>query len=135
MYRTNGGEIAALKRRLDALGDPACGRREGLYRLCLAGVYLKRRCNLFLIGESSRSMPAEELLLCCRETGEILRDMDIRRQVRAVSPESKIVLLCDENAEKDVAYSVKAAKQDGRIDAFFYASVSTSYLIAALDTL
>lgn len=61
--------------------------------------------------------------------------MDIRRQVRAVSPESKIVLLCDENAEKDVAYSVKAAKQDGRIDAFFYASVSTSYLIAALDTL
>jgi hypothetical protein len=77
MYRTNGGEIAALKRRLDALGDPACGRREGLYRLCLAGVYLKRRCNLFLIGESSRSMPAEELLLCCRETGEILRDMGV----------------------------------------------------------
>ena len=76
MYRTNGSEIAALKNQLEALGGSGC-RREDLYRLCLAGVYLKRRCNLFLNGESSRSMPAEELLHCCRETGEILQDMGV----------------------------------------------------------
>ena len=49
--------------------------------------------------------------------------------------ECKLVLICDENADAELADRVKQAKQAGRIDAFFYASVTSSYLAAALDAL
>ena len=45
------------------------------------------------------------------------------------------LLLVDENANADLAVSVKQAKKDGLIDNFIYASVSPSYLAAVLDTL
>ena len=41
-------------------------------------------------------------------------------------------LLCDENSTPEIAHAVMLAKKDGRIDAFFYASVTTKYLLAAL---
>lgn len=63
------------------------------------------------------------------------RRLETGQQVRGALPECKIVLLCDENADPVIARKVKEAKQMKQIDAFFYASVTTSYLTAALDAL
>lgn len=63
------------------------------------------------------------------------RRLETGQQVRGALPECKIVLLCDENADPVIARQVKVAKQMKQIDAFFYASVTTSYLTAALDAL
>ena len=55
--------------------------------------------------------------------------------VRRAVPECKFALLCDENSDPDLARRVMRARQDRLIDAFFYASVTSQYLTAALDTL
>ena len=57
------------------------------------------------------------------------------QEVRRKLPECKIVLLCDENSAPDIAREVMLAKKDGRIDAFFYSSVTVKYLLAALTSL
>ena len=57
------------------------------------------------------------------------------QEVRQNLPQCKVLLLVDENANADLAVSVKQAKKDGLIDNFIYASVSPSYLAAVLDTL
>lgn len=59
----------------------------------------------------------------------------IRDEVKQTLPHCKIVLIVDENAEKDLARRVLQAKKDGLIDNFIYGSVSASYLSAVLDTL
>lgn len=51
------------------------------------------------------------------------------------SPHCKIVLIVDENAEKELARHVLQAKKDGLIDNFIYGSVSDAYLSAVIDTL
>lgn len=56
-------------------------------------------------------------------------------QVKAQHPECKIVLIVDENAEKEVANQVKQAKKAGVIDQFIYGSISASYLTAIVDCL
>ena len=56
-------------------------------------------------------------------------------ELRRTVPYCKIVFLCDENSAPDIAKDVMCAKRDGKIDAFFYASVTQSYLLAALKTL
>ncbi len=61
--------------------------------------------------------------------------LKIRDQIRKRCPECKIVLLVDENAEKEVAEKVKDAKRRGQIDLFLYGSTSASYLTALVDTL
>jgi hypothetical protein len=43
--------------------------------------------------------------------------------------------LCDENSAPDNAKDVMLAKKDGKIDAFFYTSVTQNYLLAALEAL
>ena len=45
------------------------------------------------------------------------------------------IFLCDENSAPDIARSICNAKKDGVIDAFFYTSVSSTYLLDALDAL
>ncbi|MDY5987868.1 hypothetical protein [Sporofaciens sp. SGI.106] len=55
----------------------------------------------------------------------------MRRELSAC----KMVLLCDEIAYPELARDVMRAKQAGKIDAFFYASVTAEYLAAALDSL
>ena len=57
------------------------------------------------------------------------------RNVRSQLPDCKIVFLCDENSAPDIARSICNAKKDGVIDAFFYTSVSSTYLLDALDAL
>lgn len=61
--------------------------------------------------------------------------IQICNQLREKLPECKLVLLCDDDAAPDIADRVKQAKQNGQIDAFFYASVTANYLTAALDAL
>ena len=61
--------------------------------------------------------------------------LKIRDAVREKNPECKIVLVFDENAEKEVAKLVKQAKKDGLIDQFIYSSISASYLADIMDSL
>ena len=57
------------------------------------------------------------------------------KELRKKLPNCKIVLLCDENSAPDIAREVMNAKKDGLIDTFFYSSVTTKYLSAALYSL
>ena len=57
------------------------------------------------------------------------------KAVRESVPECKIVFLCDENSAPDLARGVMQAKKDGLIDNFFYSSVGSRYLVAALTAL
>ena len=61
--------------------------------------------------------------------------MKIRDAVKEKHPQCKIVLVVDENAEKEVAKQVKQAKIDGLIDQFIYGSISASYLADIVDSL
>ena len=61
--------------------------------------------------------------------------MKIRDAVKVQNPDCKIVLIVDENAEKEVAKQVKQAKKDGLIDQFIYGSISAAYLAAIMDSL
>lgn len=57
------------------------------------------------------------------------------QKVRNKLPNCKVVFLCDENSTPDIARDIQNAKKNGYIDGFFFTSVSTSYLLAALDAL
>ena len=57
------------------------------------------------------------------------------KQLRTLLPDCKIVFLCDENTAPELAREVMMAKKDGRIDGFFYSSVTAKYLLAALTAL
>ena len=61
--------------------------------------------------------------------------MKIISSVRLQIPECKIVLIVDENAEKELAKEVRQAKKDGLIDQFIYGSISTTYLADIVDSL
>jgi len=61
--------------------------------------------------------------------------MKIRDAVKVQNPECKIVLIVDENAEKEAAKQVKQAKKDGLIDQFIYGSISATYLADIVDSL
>ena len=61
--------------------------------------------------------------------------MKIISSVRLQMPECKIVLIVDENAEKELAKEVRQAKKDGLIDQFIYGSISATYLADIVDSL
>ena len=61
--------------------------------------------------------------------------LKLRDAVKKKNPECKIVLVVDENAEKEVAKQVKQAKKDGLIDQFIYGSISATYLADIVDSL
>ena len=61
--------------------------------------------------------------------------MKLRDAVKEKNPDWKIVLVVDENAEKEVAKQVKQAKKDGLIDQFIYGSISATYLADIVDSL
>ena len=66
---------------------------------------------------------------------KLIERMKIRDEVKAQNPDCKIVLVVDENAEKEVAKQVKQAKKDGLIEQFIYGSISATYLADILDSL
>ena len=61
--------------------------------------------------------------------------MKICEAVKQKHPECKLVLIVDENADKEIAKQVKQAKKDGYIDQFIYGSISASYLADIIDSL
>ena len=65
--------------------------------------------------------------------------LDVRKseikEIRRMLPKCKVVLICDENVSPQTARDVVAAKKSNEIDAFYYSSVTTKYLIAALYAL
>ena len=61
--------------------------------------------------------------------------MKIISSVRLQIPECKIVLIVDENAEKELAKEKKKKKKDGLIDQFIYGSISATYLADIVDSL
>ena len=61
--------------------------------------------------------------------------LKIRNAVKKVHPDCKVVLVVDENSEKEAADRVRQAKKDGLIDQFIYGSTSPAYLVALTDTL
>lgn len=56
-------------------------------------------------------------------------------RLRQLSPDCKVLLICDENSAPDLARRVVQAKRDGLIDDFVYSSVSEGYLVAMLDSM
>lgn len=61
--------------------------------------------------------------------------LKIRDMLKAENPDCKVVLVVDENSEKETAKRISQAKKDGIIDQFLYGSVSAAYLSAVIDTL
>ena len=61
--------------------------------------------------------------------------LKVRNAVKNVHPDCKVVLVVDENSEKEAADRVRQAKKDGLIDQFIYGSTSPAYLVALMDTL
>ena len=65
--------------------------------------------------------------------------LDVRKSeikdIRQMLPECKVVLICDGNVSPQIARDVVAVKKSNEIDAFYYSSVTTKYLIAALYAL
>ena len=52
--------------------------------------------------------------------------------LRNICPDVKIAVICDETAYPTLAQDIVWAKMAGKIDAFFYASVTAEYLANAL---
>lgn len=61
--------------------------------------------------------------------------LKIRNAVKNVHPDCKVVLVVDENSEKEASDRVRQTKKDGLIDQFIYGSTSPAYLVALMDTL
>ncbi len=51
------------------------------------------------------------------------------------NPSVKIALFCDNVSNEESAYRIKQAKEEGKIDAFFYESVPSNYLVDVIDSL
>ena len=91
----------------------------------------------------------QEILTACRVARADVLLMEVNRfpfaalenrlecgdQVRQQLPACRIVLLCDEVADPELAEQVVRVRQLGRIDGFFYASVTAGYLSAALESM
>ena len=86
---------------------------------------------------TSKSHSADILLMEIAKVSPFTLEEGLKvvHKVRDTIPKCKIVFLCDENADPEVAESVKDAKKIGLIDSFFYSSVSGEYLSAMLDAL
>ncbi len=69
------------------------------------------------------------------EDGTFDSRMSVASSVKQQNPEIKVALLCDSVSDEDIAYRIKCAKKEGRIDAFFYESVPSDYLADVIDSL
>ena len=101
------------------------------------------RIEQILPGKTEDTLP-----FCCAMQAEVLlmevghlaaytleSRLSLIDSVRGKLPECKFAVLCDENSDEELARQVKLARQDHKIDAFFYASVTPGYLTAAVEAL
>ncbi|MDD4797185.1 MAG: hypothetical protein PHO66_05410 [Eubacteriales bacterium] len=56
-------------------------------------------------------------------------------QIKRCLPQCRVAFVVDENSSPDVAKEVKRVKGKGRIDAFFYGTVSGEYVAAVIGSL
>lgn len=82
-------------------------------------------------------MQADVLLMEVSRLGAYTLENRLRLtdRVRQELPGCQCALLCDENSDEELARRVKIARQDHRIDAFFYTSVTPGYLTAAVEAM
>lgn len=59
--------------------------------------------------------------------------MEIVEKMRKEVPDCRLVLLCDEVANPEIANEVMEASKYKKIDDFLFASISSSYLVAKLE--
>lgn len=59
--------------------------------------------------------------------------IELRKIIRRVDPDCKIVFMADEKSEPGIAEKIKKAKVDGLIDQFIFSSISAGYLKAVLE--
>lgn len=85
----------------------------------------------------TNALAATTLVMDVTRSGDGMFDMrmDTVKEIRRQNPDIKIALLCDNVSDESSAYKVKCAKEEGAIDAFFYESVPSDYLVDALDAL
>lgn len=108
--------------------------------LCRRGQF---RCQQVAPGQpqelvsACRTLRADILLMEVNRfpTATLEKRLETGAKLRGVLPDCRIVLLCDEVADPELAERVMCARQLGQIDGFFYASVSASYLSAALESM
>ena len=89
-----------------------------------------------VVHECARIQP--EMLLCEVAFGKHTNfeaRLKESSEVKKVLKNCKVIFLCDENSSPALAKRVMQAKRDALIDDFFYSSVGTRYLIAALTAL
>ena len=96
-----------------------------------------QRCASQLIGEilTLANSIFANLLVTRSENGSFDMRMDAAEEAKRQNPDIKVALLCDNVSDEGIAEKVKRAKEDGKIDAFFYESVPSDYMTAVLDSL
>lgn len=97
----------------------------------------------------SPSNKAEDVSKCCDIYFANILVMDVTRSnnclfekrkaliktLKEHNNEIKICLLCDNVSDPQIADQIKRIKEEKLIDAFFYESVSTDYIVDVLDTI
>lgn len=116
---------------LMAMSITRCLARTGDFQVCS----LLPSC--IEIAKECADVSADVLLMeATFNIGTTLDDcLQEAKSLRAICPECRVILLCDENSAPEVARRVALAKKDGLIDDFVYSSVSESYLTAMLYAL
>lgn len=85
-----------------------------------------------------KAINPEILLLDVTPTSEetmVSGRVNMIKKLREILPNCKIAIFCDEIAHPEQAHETMRAKQEGLIDAFFYASVTGEYFAAALNAI
>ena len=76
------------------------------------------------------------LMEASKASGGTLEDrLTAAQELRTKLPSCRIVLICDERANPEIARGVMMARQDGCIDHFLYTSVTSEYLVDSLVSL
>jgi DNA-binding NarL/FixJ family response regulator len=86
---------------------------------------------------SCQALNADVLLMDITQVSNftLSRRIETAKKVRETLPNCKIALLCDENADPDIAFQVKDLKKMGLIDGFFHSTVTGEYIADALDAM
>ncbi len=123
--------ILAIRNQLvlEAVAD-ALGRAGVLAEKCISQ-------DVEQILTPTDALAATYLVMDVTRSGDGTFDgrMNTVREAKRQNPGIRVALLCDNVSDADSAYRVKRAKEDGSIDAFFYASIASDYLADAMDAL
>ncbi|MDO4766521.1 MAG: hypothetical protein Q4A29_10695 [Eubacteriales bacterium] len=61
--------------------------------------------------------------------------LEIIEKLKKELPQIKVAIICDEKAYPKLAGNVKRARQQRKIDAFYFTSITIDYLVEALDAI